>query len=45
MDFLQNSRKSLAVAGDFTDKYDRQNYVNPITPASSVRVNNRIAGW
>jgi len=45
MDFLQNSRYSLAVAADFAAKYDRLNHVNPTTPTSSVRINNRIVGW
>lgn len=45
MDFLQNTRYSLAVAADFAAKYDRLNFANPTTPASSVRQNNRIVGW
>lgn len=45
MDFLQNSRYSLAVNADFLARYDRWNHVNPTAPTTSVRQNNRLAGW
>jgi hypothetical protein len=44
MDFLQNTRYSLAVVADFNAKYDRLS-LTPTAPTTNLRTNNRIAGW